>query len=195
MVRTFTPCSVSRQASDCAAFRPCHSYRHQRPGRRFADCHTVALLVQADVISHRAGDVMKTDLPQHGVVEQHFGGNRFRISTGVLPSINRPPLAPGKNDEAGPKPGCGGRKGFLPAEPRTGGETTAPQRLTLTTRIRPGRRSNCRSPTLAGTDCGRTQITELTAAEGVPDPSTLALLALGSAVVTRRRRLAQPRAV
>ena len=54
------------------------------------------VLVSAEVISHRAGDVVKTGLPQHRVIEQSLDENHFRISPGLRPMQYKPPLAPGK---------------------------------------------------------------------------------------------------
>src|SRR6266699_6472177 len=39
------------------------------------------------MISHRAGDVAKTGLPQHGVVEQALDENHFWISPDLLPGV------------------------------------------------------------------------------------------------------------
>ena len=44
-------------------------------------------LARIEMSSHRAGDVVKTGLPQHGVVEQTLDENHFRISPDLLPCI------------------------------------------------------------------------------------------------------------
>jgi hypothetical protein len=42
-------------------------------------------LVGIEVVSHRASDVVKTGLPQHGVVEQALDENHFRVVPDSLP--------------------------------------------------------------------------------------------------------------
>ena len=42
-------------------------------------------LVRVEVGSHRAGDVLKTCLPQHGVVEQTLDQNHIRILPRLAP--------------------------------------------------------------------------------------------------------------
>ena len=44
-------------------------------------------LVRIEMVSHRAGDVVKAGLPQHGVVEQTLDENHFRILPDLLPCI------------------------------------------------------------------------------------------------------------
>jgi hypothetical protein len=44
-------------------------------------------LVCIEMVSYRAGDVVKAGLPQHGLVEQAFDENDFRILPYLLPSI------------------------------------------------------------------------------------------------------------
>src|ERR1017187_4972120 len=42
-------------------------------------------LVCIEMVSHRAGEVVKTGLPQHGVVEETLDENHFRASPDLLP--------------------------------------------------------------------------------------------------------------
>ena len=44
-------------------------------------------LARIEMGSHRAGDVVKTGLPQHGVVEQPLDENHFRILADLLPAV------------------------------------------------------------------------------------------------------------
>src|SRR5260370_13434110 len=52
-------------------------------------------LVWVELSSHRAGNVVKAGLPQHGVVEQPFDQDHFWISADLLQEY-RPPLVPGR---------------------------------------------------------------------------------------------------
>ena len=54
-------------------------------------------LARIEMGSQRAGDVVKSGLPQHGIVEQALDENHFRIAIGLAPMQYKPPLAPGKN--------------------------------------------------------------------------------------------------
>src|ERR1700680_3017721 len=45
------------------------------------------VLAPVEMISHRAGDVVKAGLPQHGVVEQTLDENHFRTMPDLLPAI------------------------------------------------------------------------------------------------------------
>src|SRR5437660_1227441 len=43
--------------------------------------------MRVEMISHGAGDVVKTGLPQHGIVEQALHENHFRIPPDLLPCV------------------------------------------------------------------------------------------------------------
>ena len=45
------------------------------------------ILAPVEMISHRAGDVAKTGLPQNGIVEQALDENHFRRLTDLLPRV------------------------------------------------------------------------------------------------------------
>src|SRR5277367_3597509 len=79
----------------------------------------LAILLPVEMTSHRTGDVVKTGLPQHGVIEQ----TSTRITFGYCRTCSqayKPPLAPGRSGEVAPKPtGCGHRD-CLAAETRRG---------------------------------------------------------------------------
>jgi len=47
----------------------------------------LANLTRIEMDPQRAGDVVKTGLPQYGVVEQTLDQNRFRISPDLLPGV------------------------------------------------------------------------------------------------------------
>jgi hypothetical protein len=52
--------------------------------------HPVAQLLKlagVEMASHRAGDVLETGLPQHGVVEQSLHEDHFRVSPDLLPGV------------------------------------------------------------------------------------------------------------
>src|SRR5271170_5176675 len=47
----------------------------------------LAILLPVEMTSHRTGDVVKTGLPQHGVVEQTLDKNHVRILPDLLPCV------------------------------------------------------------------------------------------------------------
>ena len=60
----------------------------------------LAELVRIEMGSQRTGDVVKTGLPQHGVVEQALDENHFRTLPDLLPAIQAAFAIPARNDEA-----------------------------------------------------------------------------------------------
>src|ERR1035441_9989899 len=55
------------------------------PGVTFHTVAQLSKLARVEVGSQRAGDVLKTGLPQHGVVEQPLDENHFRIGLDLRP--------------------------------------------------------------------------------------------------------------
>ena len=60
-------------------------------------------LARIEMGSQRAGDVLKTGLPQHGIVEQPLDENHFRVLPDLLPCSTSRPSRPARNGEAAPK--------------------------------------------------------------------------------------------
>ena len=61
-------------------------------------------LVRIEMVAQRAGDVVKTGLPQHGIVEQPLDENHFRVVPDLLPAIQATFGARQETGEVAPKP-------------------------------------------------------------------------------------------
>ncbi len=68
--------------------------------------------------SHRTGDVVKTCLPQHGLVEHTLDENHFRIAPDLFPCIQAALGCLAKTGEVAPRPRCCGHTDCLPVERR-----------------------------------------------------------------------------
>ena len=93
--QAFKPCSLSRPASDLGrllAAAVAVGIKGEIDGSRAAVAQ-LPKLVCIEMVSHRTGDVVKTGLPQRGVVEQTLDENHFRRLPDWLPQV-QPTLGP-----------------------------------------------------------------------------------------------------
>jgi hypothetical protein len=65
----------------------CRLSPHQRPGKRFGYSRTTAQLVSAEMSSHAAGHIVKTRLPQHGVIEETLDKDHLPVAADLIPAI------------------------------------------------------------------------------------------------------------
>ena len=119
--RAVMPCCRRRRERHCAACWPL-PFAVRVKGQIDSSGSVAELpeLVRVEMVSHRAGDVVKTGLPQHGVIEEALDENHFRMEPDLFPAVQ---AAFGAGQEAVRRRrlqrGCGHR-GCHPAEKRCG---------------------------------------------------------------------------